>query len=143
MAGQQAGGEIKHAVNGGHDGAGWRQPRGGLRLKVWTDGPELNIALRGPLEADAILEDLHRIMAEAHGQTRLHLDLSAVPDLDPLGVSALIVLLRHRGPAFEGISLTGLTPVAAWRFHNKGAKDLLGPDWDGCYHSDQASFSRH
>ncbi len=147
MAGQKAAGqtvgESKETICAGHDWAGWLNPHKGLRLKLWTGGSELHIAVQGRVEADMVLEDLHQVLAEPHNQTRLHLDLSAVLGLDPIGVSALIVLMRHRGPAFERISLTGLPPQAAWRLRNKGAHDLLGPDWDGCFDNDQARYTRH
>ncbi|MFH1035654.1 MAG: hypothetical protein V1806_14190 [Pseudomonadota bacterium] len=147
MAGQEAQGltasEISETTSTRHDWTDWLFPRAGLRLRVWTCGNGLHIAVQGRMDADMILEDLHIVLSEPRPQTRLHLDLAGVPQIDDLGVSALIVLLRHRGPSFHGVCLTGLPPLAVWRLRDKGARELLGGGWQASFQGDQARYRRH
>jgi len=113
-----------------------------LNLEVRVSQGEACITPHGSLQADMVLEGLHKTLGLIKGPARLYLDLSDSRDLDNLALSALIVLLRSQGRRFKRIVITGLQSWAIGRLCRMGSEHILGQSWTGFFTPSRASFIR-
>jgi ABC-type transporter Mla MlaB component len=125
-----------------HDHGRRAQPPSRPSLDVALHSDRLVIALRGPADAEWLLQWLPQTFAAAGGYNTLILDLSRCQTLDDLGLSALVVLLRDRPHGFAQVRLRGLPEWAARRFSHAGVDRALGQGWRGEFQQEEVRFQR-
>jgi ABC-type transporter Mla MlaB component len=102
----------------------------------------LHLTLRGDADVDWLLQWLPHTLKAARGYRTLILDISPCSDLDNLGLSALVVLLRNYGQGFTLLRLCGLPGWASQRIRTTGVESLLGQGWRGEFGQEEVSFQR-
>lgn len=97
----------------------------GLELSAYVADGLLTLVLRGPL-VDGTTAHL-RTWMQAHvprSASRLVLDLSAVPEVDAVGLGALLAAPRRLGPDAE-LLLVGASPAVARALRQAGLDRVL------------------